>query len=87
MESENRFKHLIYTYEFTKDMNLNTANFTDDISKIKKEFIQTPDKIVMYCIYPNGFEILSDQMSDRIIFKTNYPLVEVSANQYEVQFD
>lgn len=83
-----RFNHLNYIYEFGPgtETNIDTS-FVKNMFEIKNELIkQTSSVNIIYSKYPKGFEILIEQYSDKIIYRTNYPLKEISLNEFVIQF-
>lgn len=67
------------------EFNINTP-FCKDLSQVKTETIsQTPECIHFKSEYPNGFIIEYLEYADKIIFKTNKPLVKNANGSYDVQ--
>ncbi|MDM0819825.1 hypothetical protein QTI12_03310 [Clostridium perfringens] len=60
--------------------------FCKEFSQIENETISiTPDCIHMRSKYPNGFMFESWQYSDKIILKTNKPLIKKPDGSFDVQ--
>lgn len=55
-----------------------------DFSKIKKEFVQTPEKIITKVTYPSGVVLVFEQTADQINVSSSKPLIQVSENVYQI---
>ncbi|WP_347962761.1 hypothetical protein [Lactococcus formosensis] len=79
---------LIHTYIFSMNTSVKIdTSFVNDMSEIKVEILnQTPELVVNYSEYPRGFKILIIQHSDRVEYKTNYPLNEVNPDEFVIEF-
>lgn len=83
------FNELIHTYVFGPgtETTVNTSSFVNSWSEVKKEIIeQTAETTKMYFEYPKGFKIYTEAKADEVVYKTNFPLKEVSTGQFEVVF-
>lgn len=82
------FDHLNYVYEFKGDSDVSIdTSFVENYLDIQNETLEhTPSKTVVYSKYPKGFEILIEQFASKIIFYTNFPLIETAHGKYEIQF-
>lgn len=83
-----KFSHLTYIYEFGPGSETNVKTpFVKSMSEIDTEVIKrTPSETILYSKYPKGFELLVEQYSDKIIYRTNYPLKEVNPNEFVIEF-
>ena len=76
----------MFEYTFTDGEIKILTPFCSDLSQIKHEVIsQTPDCIHSISTYPNGFVIESFVYNNKIIHKTNKPLVKNSDGTFSVQ--
>ncbi len=65
-----------YTYTLTENCKI-LIPFNIPLSDVEKEVVeQTAEKIVYKSTYPNGFVIETVQTKDKIIVKTNKPLID-----------
>lgn len=76
----------MFEYTLTNgDLKINTP-FCKDFSQVKNQIIsQTAECIHKISEYPNGFVIESLQYADKIVLKTNKPLVKTADGSYDVQ--
>ncbi|AQW25656.1 hypothetical protein ACV30Q_04645 [Clostridium perfringens] len=76
----------MFEYTLTDgELNINTP-FCKDFSQVENEVISsTPDSVHIKSKYPNGFTIEYLAYSNKIIFKTNKPLIKNPDGSFDVQ--
>lgn len=76
----------MFEYTFTEGEVKILTPFCSDLNQIKYEVIShTPDCIHSISTYPNGFVIESFTYSNKVIHKTNKPLVKNPDGTFSVQ--
>ncbi len=75
----------MFEYTFTKPGLKIDIPVSFDYDNAEKQIIQKPEYTHIIVNYPNGFIFESIKYSDRMVIKTNKPLIEIEQGKFTVQ--
>ena len=75
----------MFEYTFTKPSLKIDIPVSFDYDNAEKQIIQKPEYTHIIVNYPNGFIFESIKYSDRMVIKTNKPLIEIEQDKFTVQ--